>query len=165
MTMNAGLLSAFQDQIALEFSAAYSYLAIASYFEGENLTGFAHWMEMQYREEVAHAEKFRRFLLDRGAPVELRALAVPTSSFDSPVAAVAHALAGEQKVTAAIHELYRAAMKEDDYASLPLLQWFIEEQLEEEASASGLLQAVTMAADDPAALFMLDREVGQRDGG
>ncbi len=162
MTMSAELLSAFQDQIALEFSAAYSYLAIASYFEVENLPGFARWMEGQYREEVDHAEKFRRYVLDRGVPVELRTIAVPTSEFDSPVAAVGHALAGEEKVTGAIHALYRSAVAEDDYASLPLLQWFIEEQTEEEASVGALLQAVTMAADDPAALLMLDREVGSR---
>lgn len=162
MTMSAGLLSAFQEQIALEFSAAYSYLAIASYFEGENLPGFAHWMEVQYREELEHAEKFRRFLLDRGVPVELRAITAPASEFDSPVSAMAQALAGEERVTGAIHELYRSAVAEDDYASLPLLQWFIDEQTEEEASVGALLQAITMAADDPAALLMLDREVAAR---
>jgi ferritin len=162
MTMSAELLSAYHDQIALEFSAAYSYLSLASYFEGENLTGFAHWMEAQYREEVEHAEKFRRFLLDRGAPVELRAIAVPAAEVDSPVGAFEHALAGEQTVTAAIHDLYGSALAENDYISFPLLQWFVEEQVEEEAAVSGLLHAVRMAVDDPAALLMLDREVGAR---
>ena len=162
MPMTPTLTAAFNRQIAAEFAAAYKYLAMAAYFDGLDLSGFAHWMEVQHEEEIVHARKFFDFVLERGAEVELAEIPAPPQSFSSPEDAFAAALASEESVTAMIHDLYRLAQEEDDYSSIPLLAWFVEEQNEEEASVSRILQRVRMAADNPAALLVLDRELGER---
>jgi ferritin len=165
MAMSEQLRDAFNEQIALEFSAAYTYLAMAAYFEEQNLTGMAHWMAMQHEEELVHARKFFQFMLDRDAGVHLGAIPEPKQDYGSPVEAFAAALAHEQKVSAAIHALYRTADAEGDYASMPLLSWFIDEQLEEEASVGRILDRVKLAGDNPAALLVLDREMEARGAG
>ena len=165
MAMSKELQQGFNDQIALEFSAAYAYLAMAAYFDARDLPGMAHWMVRQHEEEIEHAHKFFQFMLDRGADVHLGPIAEPAQEFDSVIAVFAAALANEEKVTAAIHSLYRAAEAEGDYAGLPLLSWFINEQLEEEASVSTILSRVRLAGDNPAALFVVDAELGNRPAG
>jgi ferritin len=165
MAMSEQLRDAFNEQIALEFSAAYTYLAMAAYFEEENLTGMAHWMTMQHEEELVHARKFFQFMLDRDAGVHLGAIAEPKQDYGSAVEAFEAALAHERKVSAAIHQLYRMADEESDYASMPLLSWFIDEQLEEEASVGRILDRVKLAGDNPAALLVLDREMEDRGSG
>jgi ferritin len=165
MAMSEQLRDAFNEQIALEFSAAYTYLAMAAYFEEQNLTGMAHWMTMQHEEELLHARKFFQFMLDRDAGVHLGAIPEPGQDYGSPVQAFEAALAHEQKVSAAIHALYRMADAEGDYASMPLLSWFIDEQLEEEASVGRILDRVKLAGENPAALLVLDREMEARGTG
>jgi ferritin len=165
MAMSEQLRDAFNDQIALEFSAAYTYLAMAAYFDEQNLTGMAHWMTMQHDEELVHARKFFQFMLDRDAGVHLGAISAPKQDYGSPVEAFEAALAHEQKVSAAIHGLYRMADQEGDYASMPLLSWFIDEQLEEEASVGRILDRVRRAGDNPAAVLVLDREMEGRGEG
>jgi ferritin len=162
MPMSDQLAAAFNRQIAAEFSAAYKYLAMAAYFDGLDLSGMAHWMEVQHEEEIVHARKFFDFVLERDEEVVLDAIPAPPQSFSSPEEAFAAALGSEQSVTGMIHDLYRLAQEEGDYASVPLLQWFVEEQNEEEASVSRILQRVRMAADNPAAMLVLDRELGER---
>ena len=162
MAMSDRLRDAFNGQIALEFSAAYTYLGMAAYFDEQNLTGFSHWMTMQHEEELVHARKFFQFMLDRDAGVHLASIPEPHQGYASAVEAFEAALAHEQKVTAAIHALYALATEEGDYASMPLLSWFIDEQLEEEASVGRILDRVRLAADNPAALLMLDRELEGR---
>lgn len=162
MPMSETLAAAFNRQIAAEFSAAYKYLAMAAFFDGLDLSGFAHWMEIQHEEEIAHARKFFDFVLERGVEVQLAEIPAPPQSFASPEEAFAAALQSEKGVTGMIHDLYRLAQDEGDYACMPLLQWFVEEQNEEEASVSRILQRVRMAADNPAALLVLDRELGER---
>lgn len=164
MTMSDRLRDAFNEQIALEFSAAYTYLAMAAYFDEQNLTGFSHWMTRQHEEELVHARKFFDFMLDRDAGVHLSAIPEPNQDYASPVDAFEAALAHERKVTAAIHALYAAASAEEDFASMPLLSWFIDEQLEEEASVGRTLDRVKLAGDNPAALLMLDGELATRGG-
>jgi ferritin len=164
MAMSEQLRDAFNEQIALEFSAAYTYLAMAAYFDEQNLTGMAHWMTMQHEEELVHARKFFQFMLDRDAGVHLGAIPEPRQDYGSPVEAFEAALAHEQKVSAAIHALYRTADAEGDYTSMPLLSWFIDEQLEEEASVGRILDRVKLAGDNAAALLVLDREMETRGG-
>ena len=162
MAMSPKLTDAFNKQIAAEFAAAYKYLAMAAYFDGLDLTGFANWMTVQHEEELEHAHKFFDFVLDRGADVHLAAIPEPMQDFESPEHAFATALDNERAVTKLIHDLYALARDENDLACIPLLQWFVDEQNEEEASVSRILQRVRMAGDNPAALLVLDRELGER---
>jgi ferritin len=153
---------ALNDQIAHEFYAAYLYLSMMAYFESESLSGFGHWMRMQAREEVEHAMRLLDFVMDRGGKVELKALDRPASDFDSPLAVMGAALAHEQKVTGMINRLYELAKDEQDYPTQVLLQWFITEQVEEEASAGGIVDRLKIAGDSPSALLVLDGELAER---
>jgi len=164
MAMSAALRQAFNDQIALEFSAAYAYLAMAAYLEHSNLDGFSRWMQVQHEEEIEHAHKFFHFLLERGERPHLAALPEPGQAFASVEEVFVAALAHEQKVTAAINAIYEKASAEKDYASLPFLQWFVTEQVEEESNVGRVLERVRLAGAHPAALLVLDRELGARQG-
>ena len=168
MGMSKQLLDAMNDQIAMEFAAAYKYLQMSAWFDEHNLPGFATWMRMQDQEEIEHAEKFFDFVLERGDAVSLRSVEIPPLEFDSPVDVFAAALASEEAVTAAIRNLYEIAEADKDYSSYPLLQWFLTEQVEEEQNVGLALETLKMVGDDKRALLVLDREMGQRgpeDGG
>lgn len=156
------LLKSLNEQINNELFAAYQYLAMAEYFAAQNLDGFAHWMRLQREEEIAHAMKIFDFVIDRDARVTLAPIAAPDAKFSSPLAVLKKALAHERSVTAKINGLYAAAKKENDYPTEAIMQWFVLEQVEEEASALKLVERLEMAGDDKAALLILDREVGQR---
>lgn len=159
------LQAALNDQITNEFHAAYLYLSMAGYFQAANLTGFAHWMTLQREEEVAHGMKIFDFVHDRGGRVALQALPAPPPDFESPLDVMQQALAHERAVTASINELYELAVKERDYPTQALLQWFIIEQVEEENSAQTIVEQLAMIGSDRAALLILDREFGARSPG
>lgn len=162
MHLSAKLETAFNDQIHLEFESAYVYLQLGADFEARNLHGFAHWMRAQSQEEWGHAMKFTTFVLDRGGSVRLQAIAAPESGFASPLAAFERALAHEQRVSKAIHDLYASALAESDFASLPLLQWFVDEQVEEERMVGDIVERLKMIGEDPTGLLFVDRELGSR---
>lgn len=153
---------ALNEQIQKEFTSAYLYLSMVSYFDDANLPGFAHWMRMQSREEREHAMRLFDHILERGGRPQLQEIERPPADFDSPFDAVEQALEHERKITESIHELYGLAVEEKDYATQAEMQWFVEEQVEEEESAEELVAALRQAGDDSAALFILDRELGQR---
>jgi ferritin len=165
MAMSAALQDAYNDQITLEFTSAYAYLQMAAFFADANLPGFSNWMRRQADEERAHAMKFFDFVLDRGNEVELRSVPAPSTDYTSPLSVFEASLHHEQTVTRAIHDLYSQALEEKDYESLPLLHWFIDEQVEEEATVSELIEQIAMAGDNGAALLLLDRELGTRIAG
>ena len=150
------------EQVGREFYAAYLYLSMSGYFDAANLPGFARWMRRQYEEETQHALKLFDSLLDRGDHVQLAPIDPPPSSFRSPLDAFEQALEHEKQVTAHIHELYDLALQEKDYPSKVLLDWFVQEQVEEEKSASEIVERLKMAGEDGAALLMLDKELGER---
>lgn len=156
------LQKALNEQINNELFAAYQYLAMAEYFAAMNLDGFAHWMRLQREEEIEHAMKIFDFVIDRDARVKLSAIAAPPSKFASPLDVLKKALEHERSVTEKINTLYTAAKKENDYPTEALMQWFVLEQVEEEASALKVVERLEMAGDDKAALLMIDREMGQR---
>jgi ferritin len=160
--MSSDLQDAYNDQITLEFASSYAYLQMAAFLDDANLPGFANWMRQQAEEERVHAMKFFDFVLDRGNQVELRSIPAPSGDYTSPLSAFEASLAHEQKVTRAIHDLYGQATEEKDYESLPLLHWFIDEQVEEEATVSELIEQIAMAGNNGAALLLLDRELGTR---
>lgn len=160
--MDPELLQAFNDQIQLEFASAYTYLQMAAWYEAHDLTGFAAWMRAQWSEESRHAIKFIDFVLDRDGQVGLQPLAAPPRDFASPLDVFERALAHEQRVSAAIGALYAQASEAHDYSSLPLLQWFLNEQIEEEATVRQIVAELRMVGDDSSALLLLDREMGTR---
>jgi ferritin len=137
---------------------------MAAYCESINLPGFAKWMRAQTNEEMEHAMKFYNFVHSRGGRVVLDAIEKPPVDFDGPVDVFEKTLAHEQYITGCIHNLYGMAVEEKDYASLGLLQWFVDEQVEEEETAGGILETLKMAGDSAQGLLMMDRYLAQRGG-
>jgi len=145
-----------------EFYSSYLYLSMSAYFQSINLTGFAHWMRVQAREELAHAMKFYDHVIGRGGRVSLQAVEAPTSQWDSPLAAFEDAYRHEQKVTGLINQLVDEAVQTRDHATNVFLQWFVSEQVEEEASVDAIVQKLRLVGDAPGGLFMIDHELGKR---
>lgn len=162
MKLSPTLAAAFNDQILLEFESVYAYLQLAADFEEENWTGFASWMNVQSQEEWMHATKFTNYVLQRGNGVKLQPLSAPSYGFPSPLAAFERALEHEKKVSQAIHKLYGMAIAENDYSSLPVLQWFVNEQVEEEDSVGRIVERLRKVKDDNTGLLFIDRELGVR---
>lgn len=156
------ILTALNDQINNEFYAAYLYLSMSGYFQETHLAGFAHWMRTQREEEIAHGMKIFDYVYDRDGKVELQTLKKPPAGFETPLDVMEQALAHEGAVTGKINDLYELAVVEKDYPTQALLQWFITEQVEEEASALQIVEQIRMIGDSRAALLMLDRELGGR---
>ncbi|MDH4138293.1 MAG: ferritin [Anaerolineae bacterium] len=153
---------AMNEQVKNELYSAYLYLSMSAYCEAANLPGFAHWMRVQAQEEVEHAMKFYHFVYERGGRVALQAIDQPPVEFQSPLHVFEQTLAHEQKVTTMIHDLYTLAVQEKDYASQAFLQWFVTEQVEEEASATQIVETLKRIGDKSHALIMLDKELGRR---
>ena len=153
---------ALNRQVTAELHAAYLYLSMAAWFEARNLSGFAAWMRMQSKEEIAHAMKIFDFVNERGGQVELGAIDAPPSDYASPVDVFRKALGHEQKVTGMINDLYELALAEKDYPAQVMLQWFIEEQVEEEDTAGTIVDQLEMIGDHAGSLFVLDRQMASR---
>lgn len=162
--MDESVRQAINDQINREFFAAYLYLAMSAHFESENMEGFAHWMRHQAEEEVGHAMRLFDHLVRRGARVELDAVARPDADFDTPLAIFRAALEHERKVTGHINDLYELAREKNDYPAQIMLEWFIDEQVEEEETTGKLVDQLEMVGDNNAALFMMDARLGTRGG-
>ncbi len=156
------MLKALNDQINAELYSSYLYLSMGAYFQDLNLSGFAQWMKVQSLEELTHAMKFYAFVSDRGGRVTMSPIAGPPVRWDSPLAVFQEALAHEQKVTGLINKLVDLAIKEKDHATNTFLQWFVTEQVEEEASANEVVQKLKLMGDAQGGLFMLDQEMSQR---
>jgi len=152
-------------QIGKEFKAGYLYLAMSAHFERASLVGFASWMREQAQEELAHAMKLFDFMNHRGAVVELPAVDAPPTDFGTPLEIFEEALRHEEEVTRLIHELYDLCAERHDHATQLELNWFITEQVEEEASVGTIVDQLRMAGSNEAAVLMLDRELGARGGG
>jgi len=153
---------ALNRQITYEYAASYTYLAMAAYFESLSLTGFAHWFRVQSEEEREHAIRFFDYVNDRGGRVILSAIEEPRNEYASPLDAFEHALAHEQRVTASIHAIYALAVQENDYATMCMLKWFIDEQVEEEKNADEIIQHLKLIGNDGVGLLMLDRKLAER---
>ena len=161
--MDKKLEKAFNDQIKNELYSAYLYLSMAAYFEAKNLSGFAHWMKVQYKEEVSHGMKMFEFLCDRGVRVELQAIPQPPIEFSSVLGVFEETLKHEKKVTALLNALSDLAKKVDDKASEIFLQWFISEQVEEEKNDTVIIETLKMIKPDSAGIIMYDRELAKRE--
>ena len=154
--------NAINEQINNELFASYSYLSMSAYCEHEQFTGCAHWMRLQSQEENVHAMRLYDFLTARNGRVELRPIAAPPTEFDSVGQVFEKAFEQEQAVTSQIDSLYELAFKEKAFAALVELEWFIQEQVEEEKSAREIVHKFKLVEGDSAALLDLDRELGAR---
>ena len=153
---------ALNKQINHEFYSSYFYLSVSVYFESLNLQGFAHWMRLQSQEEREHGMRLLDHLQDRSGHATFEAIAQPPVEFQSPVEAFQLALQHEGHVTQSVNQFYELAMQEKDYAIQIELQWFISEQVEEQKQASQILDQLKMIGDQGAALYLLDKELGER---
>jgi ferritin len=153
---------ALNGQVNAELYSAYLYLSMESYFKSLNLNGFAGWMRVQTQEEITHAMKIYEFINERGGKVTLKTIEGPPIKWDCPLAVFEAVYVHEQKVTGLINDLVDLAIKEKDHATNTFLQWFVNEQVEEESSADEVVQQLKMMENAPGGMFMLDRELGQR---
>jgi ferritin len=146
----------------LEFYSYYRYLALSAFFRSKSLNGMGRWFALQAEEERTHAMKIYKYLIDVDADVVLQPIEGPKSNYDAPLPAFQDALAHEQKVTAAINDLVGAAFKENDHATHIFLQWFITEQIEEEATVRDIVESLKLVGSSGEGILMLDRELGSR---
>ena len=156
------LCTAMNEQIKNELESYYIYLSMAAYFHSISLDGMGHWMRCQSHEEMIHAMKFFDHIIDRGGRVVLQDLKQIRTEWSSPAEAFKDAYEHEQFITGKINELTAIAREEKDYASEPLLAWFSDEQIEEEASTGKIADELEMVGSDKSALLMLDRELAGR---
>jgi ferritin len=160
--LNKKIEKAFNEQMNAEMYSAYLYLSMGAYFQSAALAGFANWMRVQAQEEMVHAMKFFDHINGRGGRVTLKAIDGPPAEWDSAVAVFEHVYKHEQKVTGLINNLVNLAIEEKDHASRSFLQWFVDEQVEEEDSASTVLDRLKLIGDSGNGLFVMDGELGQR---
>jgi ferritin len=153
---------AINDQINFELYSAYIYYSMQSWFESKGMDGMATWMAVQVKEEMCHAQIMFNFVNERGGRVLLKGIDGPGNEWNAPVDAFRTALEHEQIVTARINKIMDLALELKDHATAQAYQWFVAEQVEEEASASDIVAKLEWAADAPGALYQIDRELGAR---
>lgn len=156
------MMKALNKQLNAELYSAYLYLSMAAYFESKNLKGFANWMRVQAQEELMHAMKFFDYVNERGGRVYLEVIEKPPTEWKSPLDVFEATYEHEVKVTSMINDLVNMAMEEKDHATCNMLQWFVAEQVEEEASVDEIRQQLRMIKEDGRGIMMLDRELKQR---
>jgi ferritin len=156
---------ALNEQVNAELYSAYMYLSMSAYFESVSLPGFANWMKIQAQEETGHAMKIYDFVIERAGRVTLKAIEAPPAQWKSPLDVFEATFKHEQKVTGLINNLVNLAIEEKDHATSSFLQWFVDEQVEEEASADAIVQQLKLIKDAPGGLFMVNNELSQRAAG
>ncbi len=160
--LDSKIQEALNAQINAEYYSSYLYLSMAAHCEATNLIGFGNWLRIQAQEEMSHAMKFFDFILERGGRVELTTLEAPTTEWKSPLALFEAVLTHERYITSRINDLADLAIRESDHATKGFLQWFVDEQVEEEATADAILQKLKLIENAPGGLFMLDQQLAKR---
>lgn len=150
------------EQITHEQYAAQLYLSMSAWFYGRDLDGIGHYFRVQSKEELMHAEKFFDYLNDLGGTIKLGAVDAPPHDFADEKSIFALALEHEKKVSQSIFNILKVANEVNDFPTTNFLQWFVNEQVEEEANASQLVSKINMVIDNPSALYLFDKELGQR---
>jgi len=154
---------ALNKQLNAEMFSGYLYLSMSADFETKALTGFAHWMAVQAKEELEHAKKFYHYILERGGKVKLAQIDAPKNEWDSPLSAFSDAYEHEKKITKSIYELLELAQQEKDYATQEMLQWFVKEQVEEEAQTQLIVEQLKLIGDSKNGWFALDHRLSKRE--
>ncbi|UCE20402.1 MAG: ferritin [Gemmatimonadota bacterium] len=156
------MVKALNEQINKEIYSAYLYMSMSSYSDSIGLKGFANWFMVQYQEEMEHAMRFYNYVQEQGEQVTLMAIDQPETKFASPLALFEKTLEHEKYVTKRINTLVDQAMKENDHATRIFLQWFVTEQVEEEANASDIIGKLKLVGKDSSGLLMVDQELAAR---
>ena len=154
--VNEVMEKSLNEQVNAEFYSAYLYLSMAAYFKEENLDGFANWMTVQAQEERDHAMKLFDYIIRRGAKVTLTSIDEPQTEWDSPLAAFEHVLKHERYVTSLINNLVDLSIEQKDHATNNFLQWYVNEQVEEEENAMDNLGKLKLADGNPQVLYSLN---------
>ncbi len=162
MEINKELVDAINDQLNFELYSAFIYLSMGTWFEEQNLNGMAHWMEVQYQEEFSHAMRFYRHLTERGARVVMKQIAAPKTDWESAYEVFADAYHHETVVTGRIYKIGDIADRLGDRSTQSMLNWFYNEQTEEEATTMGIRDKLKLIGDSIPALLLLDTELGAR---
>lgn len=160
--LNENLLKTLNDQVNYEFYSSYLYLAMASYCENIDLSGFANYFRVQAKEELDHAMKFYDYVYQKNGSIELEQIDKPQTTFDGIVDVIQKGYEHEQTVTKKIYYLADIAYEERDHSTISLLKWFIDEQVEEENNFNMLLKKIRRAGDNQVALYLLDDELAKR---
>ena len=160
--LNKKIETALNNQINAEFYSAYLYLSMSAYLQDNSLIGFANWMRAQFEEEQFHALKMYDYLLERGGQIKLEQVDKPPHDWKNIIDVFEEVLKHEQEVTRSINDLMSLAIEERDHATVNFLQWFVDEQVEEEANVSDILAQLKLVGGQGSGLFMLDREAAQR---
>jgi len=150
------------DQLNREFFSSYLYMSMAAYFQSIDLLGFANWMNIQAKEELMHAEKYYNFIHERNGTVELEAIEKPQTKWSSPLEVFEASIVHENFITKSINGIVDAALEEKDHATNIFLQWFVTEQVEEEANVTEVIKKLKLMKDFPGGLYMIDKELASR---
>lgn len=160
--LNKKLEIELNKQVNAELEAAYLYLSMSAYLASNNLSGFSNWMKIQFEEEQFHALKLYDYIIERGGNVSLTAIDKPKTKWKDIVDVYKDVLAHEEKITSLINNLVDLAIQEKDHATVNMLQWYVAEQVEEEAGVSEILDQLELIGGKGSGMFMLDREMKQR---
>ncbi|HOV92200.1 MAG TPA: ferritin [Candidatus Kapabacteria bacterium] len=162
MLLKQEIQEALNTQIIREMYSSNLYLSMAAYYSSINLNGFSHWMRLQAQEELVHSLKIFDFVLDRGGKVKIDQIPAPPSSWDNPIMPFEDSYKHEQLVSSYINEIQDLAFSMKDFATVSFLNWFANEQVEEEKDTNDILDRLHLAGDSKASLFLMDRELGTR---
>lgn len=160
--INPKVASAINEQIKNELESAYLYYAMQAYFTSAGFDGMANWMSVQVKEELFHASKFYDYVLNRGGQIQLKPLAILKTTWESPLSAFKEALAHEEFITNRINFLMKTAIDENDFASKVLLDWYVNEQVEEESNVSKIIASLAQVKNSGEGLLVIDRELATR---
>ena len=160
--MEKKIVNALNDQLNAEFFSAYLYFSMASYFRDNNLSGFTHWMEVQVQEELVHCQKISTYIADRRGRVSLDSIKKPQHDWKSPLDALEAAFDHERMISKRINDLVKLTVDENDNATYNFLQWFVSEQVEEEATVDSIVQNLKLIDGFGPGLFMLDKDMHSR---
>ena len=156
------VLDKLNDQFNCEVFSAYLYFSMAGYFESINLKGFANWMEIQAQEELTHSHRIYKYIIDRGSRPKMAAVDAPRQDWGSPLEAMQEAYDHECQISALINDSVSLVLKENDHSTNTMLQWFVNEQVEEEAVADDIVQKLKLIAGNSTGLYLLDSELSKR---
>jgi len=163
MKLEEKMVNALNEQINKEIFSAYLYYSMAAYFDSMNLEGFSKWMKVQAKEELTHAQKLYKYIFDKDGVVELGAVEKPKNGWKSPLEVFKDAYEHELSVTQSIDKLVDLAKELKDNATLSFLQWFVNEQIEEEANTKKIVDTLEMIGENKTALFMFNAQLGSRE--
>ncbi|HLC96184.1 MAG TPA: ferritin [Candidatus Nanoarchaeia archaeon] len=161
MKLSKPVEDALNAQLHKEYAAAYLYTSMSAYFESLSLTGFAHWFKLQSKEEYGHADKLFRYIIDRDGSISLKKIDAPASTWSSPLKVVEDAYRHECLVTKDIYSVFELASKEKDHTTAAFLQWFLDEQVDEESEPLKVIEKIKRGGEQ-VGLLLLDKELSER---